>query len=645
MIQKMKKLTFLVTDKEYATFIEHLRQIGVVHVVELQAGATSAELQAALALEERYKNALKALSFAAASYEKALKEGDPEAASLSSELSSSGHSQNAGDKNLAADGLAALELIERLAADETATRHAIDATQKAIAQLEPFGEFAWQEVHDLERDAHCRIDFFRCSAKSYRGEWQRDYFAQCVAEENKKTYFITFAFDGQRPDIAAEHLDLPDHELSFYRQEEQRLRQQLADIHRQQARLALEQRTIVEQGRLVNEDAISLARVQLSHEDIADGVVRLMEGWTLAEKAEDVIAALEAEGIFYEIADPAFDDKVPIEIRNDKYSSLFEPILKMYSLPNYHDLDPTEFLAPFFMLFFGLCMGDAGYGLLILAVSLWLIFKKPDLKSYGKLGAYLGATTMVVGLLTGSFFGIDLSQQDWAFLAPVKHLFVNEANYKPFGYAPMMVFSVCIGLVQVLLGMILAGAKAVKNYGWKYGVGKFAWVVFLLSVVILFGLPACGVALPLFVEYALYGIIGLAALCIMFYNNPDKNIFVNFGGGIWSVYGMATGLLGDLLSYIRLFALGLTGGVLGGVFNTLAMQANEGLADMTGIAPVGWLVMLIVLLLGHGINFGLCMISSFVHPMRLTFVEFFKNANFEGGGKAYNPFRQKAKLA
>ena len=131
----------------------------------------------------------------------------------------------------------------------------------------------------------------------------------------------------------------------------------------------------------------------------------------------------------------------------------------------------------------------------------------------------------------------------------------------------------------------------------------------------------------------------------MFYNNPDKNIFVNFGGGIWSVYGMATGLLGDLLSYIRLFALGLTGGVLGGVFNTLAMQANEGLADMTGIAPVGWLVMLIVLLLGHGINFGLCMISSFVHPMRLTFVEFFKNANFEGGGKAYNPFRQKAKLA
>ena len=99
---------------------------------------------------------------------------------------------------------------------------------------------------------------------------------------------------------------------------------------------------------------------------------------------------------------------------------------------------------------------------------------------------------------------------------------------------------------------------------------------------------------------------------------------------------MATGLLGDLLSYIRLFALGLTGGVLGGVFNTLAF-------DLTESMPLWcrWLPLLLILLLGHGMNFALCMISSFVHPMRLTFVEFFKNADFEGGGKEYSPFRIK----
>ena len=640
MIQKMKKLTFLVTDKEYAPFIEQLRQLGVVHVVELQAGATSPDLQAALALDERYKNALKALSFAAASYEKALHDGHPEAAALASELNEpkvqadSTELQTAQALDTASIGLATLELIERLATDETATRHDIDAVMKAIAQLQPFGEFSWKEVHELERDAHCRIDFFRCSSKSFRTDWQRDYFAQFVSEENKKTYFITFAFDGQMPDIAAEHLDLPEHKLSYYREEEQQLKKKLTAIHRQQAHVALEKRVDIEQAKLANEDAISLARVQLSHEDIADGVVRLMEGWTLAEKADEVCAALEAEGVYYEIADPAETDKVPIEIRNNSYSSLFEPILKMYSLPNYHDIDPTIFFAPFFMLFFGLCMGDAGYGLLIFLVSLFITLKKPDLAAYGKLGMWLGGCTMVCGLLMGSVFGIDLAKQEWAFLAPVRHYFISDSGMGPiFGYSPMMVFSVIIGLVQVLLGMVLAGAKAVKNHGWRYGLGKFAWAVAIPLAVVL----VAGVGMPSWAYYAITALIGVAALIIMFYNNPDKNLFVNFGGGVWSVYGMATGLLGDLLSYIRLFALGLTGGVLGGVFNQLAF-------DLTASLPgfVRWLPVLLILLFGHGINFGLCMISSFVHPMRLTFVEFFKNADYEGGGKPYTPFRRKA---
>jgi V/A-type H+-transporting ATPase subunit I len=99
---------------------------------------------------------------------------------------------------------------------------------------------------------------------------------------------------------------------------------------------------------------------------------------------------------------------------------------------------------------------------------------------------------------------------------------------------------------------------------------------------------------------------------------------------------MSTGLLGDLLSYIRLFALGLTGGVLGSVFNSLATDMTESMP-----AYIRWLPMILILLFGHGINFALCIISSFVHPMRLTFVEYFKNAEFEGGGKEYTPFKMK----
>jgi V/A-type H+-transporting ATPase subunit I len=204
----------------------------------------------------------------------------------------------------------------------------------------------------------------------------------------------------------------------------------------------------------------------------------------------------------------------------------------------------------------------------------------------------------------------------------------------------MMVISVIIGLIQVLLGMVLNGCKAWKNFGFGYAIGTFSWVVALLSAIALFGLPACGVPLPTAVVYALYGVIGVSVIGIFLYNNPSayKNPILgpllNIGGGVWATYGMATGLLGDLLSYIRLFALGLTGGVLGGVFNSLAY-------DMTSSLPwtIRWLPMVLILLAGHGITFALSMISAFVHPMRLTFVEFFKNADFSGGGKEYTPFK------
>jgi len=190
------------------------------------------------------------------------------------------------------------------------------------------------------------------------------------------------------------------------------------------------------------------------------------------------------------------------------------------------------------------------------------------------------------------------------------------------------------------LGMVLKGCKAWKNYGFGYAIGTFSWVLALLSLIALYGLPACGVTLPQVLQYVLMGVICISVIGIFLYNNPSayKNPvtgpLMNIGGGVWSTYNMATGLLGDLLSYIRLFALGLTGGVLGGVFNSLAL-------DLTSSMPwyVRWLPMVLILLAGHGITFALSMISAFVHPMRLTFVEFFKNADFEGGGKEYTPFK------
>lgn len=620
MIERMKKLTFLVTDKEYDGFIASLREMGVVHIQQLQQGASSQELQDAMALEQRYKAATQFVEVAAKTYEgmqvPKMIEMDTKAESV-------------------------LAKVEALQAEELRLLHDIDAVEKNIKALEPWGEFDPASLARLTAETGQKVHFFRCSNKYFKAEWADKYFATPIAEQSKSTYFITFS--EEKPDIQAEQIFLPAGTLKGFQAERKQLGEALSKTRASMLYINSQLHTTLEAGLPQAQNDIQLSRVQLSDQRVAGDALRLMIGWVRADKAEALAARLDEDKIFYEMEDPAFEDDVPVQITNDSYTRLFEPILRMYSLPNYHDIDPSLFFAPFFMLFFGLCLGDGGYGVLVLLGGLYLALKGgEDVKSYGRLGAWLGLMTTICGLLTGTVFGIDLTQQDWAILAPVKPYFLNDNGVGPiFGYSPMMVISVIIGFIQVLLGMVLKGCKAMKNYGWPYAVGSFSWVVALITAVTLYGLPACGVELPMAVQYLLMGIISISAIGIFLYNNPGSykrpaiGLLSNIGGGVWATYGMATGLLGDLLSYIRLFALGLTGGVLGGVFNSLAY-------DMTSSLPwaIRWIPMVLILLAGHGITFALSMISAFVHPMRLTFVEFFKNADFEGGGKEYKPFME-----
>ena len=621
MIEKMKKLTFLVTEKEYESFIASLRELGVVHVQQLQKGATSQELQDGMALEQRYKSALQALEIYAKTYKEMAVPQSVQESSSPIEL---------------------LQHVEDLRAEELNLLHNIDALQKNISMLEPWGDFDPASVKHLSDASAQQIHFYRCSSKFFKREWVDKYFATPINEMDKRVFFITFS--EETPDIQAEQIFLPEGTLSGYKAECKVEEEKLNAVRAELLYINANARKVLESGLIKVQNEISLSKVHLSDERVAGDVLRLMIGWVRADKTEALVEYLEKDKIYYEMEDPAYEDDVPVQITNGGYTSLFEPILRMYSLPNYHDIDPSLFFAPFFMLFFGLCLGDGGYGLLVFLGGAYLAWKgSEDVKSYGRLGIWLGLMTMICGLLMGTVFGIDLTKQDWAFLAPIKPYFINDNGIGPiFGYSPMMVFSVIIGLVQVLLGMVLKACKAWKNYGFGYAIGTFSWVLALLSAIALFGLPACGIDLSQVVKYVLMGVIGISVIGIFLYNNPSayKNPvtgpLLNIGGGVWATYNMATGLLGDLLSYIRLFALGLTGGVLGGVFNMLAY-------DLTASMPwfVRWIPMVLILLAGHGITFALSMISAFVHPMRLTFVEFFKNANFEGGGKEYTPFQVK----
>ena len=381
---------------------------------------------------------------------------------------------------------------------------------------------------------------------------------------------------------------------------------------------------------LLLQDKYQMSNAFLQATGEADDKVMLLEGWIPNKIVPEVRQELDQLPCYYAEQEILDEDKIPIKLQNNRFSRLFEPITRMYSLPNYSELDSTPLFAPFFMLFFSLCFGDAGYGLVIFLLA--TIFKRKvkgqSTKDICSLAQWLGGTTVVVGSLLGTVFGMVMPwANDGSVLGSVRNdYFLNQDN--------LMLLSVVLGIIQILFAKTMAAVKIQKQRGLKYALSSYAWVIVIFALIMAVALPMAATGIPSYVTNIFYGLAIAAGLVVVFYNSPGKNIFLNIGSSLWASYNTASGLLGDTLSYIRLFAIGLTSGVLGGVFNNLAVSMSEGL-------PIGlnWLVMVFILLFGHGLNFGLAIISSLVHPLRLTFVEYYKNSEFEGGGKPYTPFK------
>ena len=581
----MKKYTFLVFHRDYDAFLTQLRDLGVVHITEKAAGLIENDetLQAALLHEDELRRLL---------------------------------AQSAPD-----------QLIQERAAVE----ERIAAAQEAAQQAAVWGEFDAKRIDQIKQAGYT-LRCFACPTSNFKEEW-----GIAVNNIGGKTYFVQVSLPSEPAadltETSAAEIALPEKSEAQWLQEVEHLNGLLAAAN---ARIEAWQKANIEdiKRQLVEaRQQIDWQRVQLSTDKLADGALCLIEGFCPIEKEPALNEMLTSAQVYYEEADPTKEDKTPIELKNNFFTRLFEPITRLYSLPNYAELDPTPFFAPFFMLFFGLCLGDGGYGLLILLAGIAVILKAPKLKEWGWLGVFMGVTTMVVGILTGMFFGINL--EEVAVLAPVKQYFITETNATVHvmggSYHPMMVFAILIGIFQILFAMGFKVVKITLRDGFKYAAYDCAWLVALVTLIVWAALAGSLSTVGL---YTIYGILGLCALFILFYSNPDRKILVlNIGGGLWGTYNMVSGLLGDVLSYIRLFALGLAGGILGNVFNALALQAGGALPGW-----IGWLPTLLILVFGHTLNFALCLISSVVHPMRLTFVEFYKNAGFEGGGKEYKPF-------
>lgn len=602
MIVKMNKYAYMVYHKEYETFLSSLRSLGVVHIRETQP-AMSDELLMQIMNERKSLNSLLRFMKGLAADREV-----PAVAEISEE-----------------EGRNVVSSIEKLRESKQALQTRLAALEKDADYMSIWGEFSYETIA-LLKEAGYEITFFTCPTSRYEPVWGEQYNAFLVNSFQSVSYFVTVTHPGTQIDIDAERAKMPEFDKKELTSMISQVKAEIEAVDDKLQNMAPESVAKLQAYDRLLQDKFNMKNAWVQTDKVADDKLMLLEGWVPAENAKPMEEELAKQGYYFLQMEIEAEDKVPIKLRNNAFSRLYEPITKMFSLPNYSELDPTPLFAPFFMLFFGLCFGDGGYGLLV--VLLCTILKKKmseEVRPYLSLFQYLGGAAVLVGLCTGSVFGVALAEVPA--LSKVKDYFVSSDN--------LMTFSIVIGLVQIIFGKAVAAYKTKIQKGTKYSIAPFAWVFVILSLALALGLPMLNVQIPAAIATVCYVIAAVGLVVAYLYNSPGKNIFLNFGTGLWNTYNMASGLLGDTLSYIRLFAIGLTGSILGGVFNTLAVSMTDG---MNIVARV--IVMAIILLLGHAINIALCTISSLVHPLRLIFVEYYKNAEFEGGGKAYEPFKK-----
>jgi len=351
----------------------------------------------------------------------------------------------------------------------------------------------------------------------------------------------------------------------------------------------------------------------------------ILEGWVRRKdlgQLEKTVGTFDASSMT--TVEPGEDEEIPVEIENNKAIRPFEVITRLYGMPMHFEVDPTVFLAPFFALFFGLCLTDAGYGVVLMVLSIWLIKKMQGDKKLLWMLVVCSAGTVLAGALTGGWFG-DAVQQFIPSLGPVRDKMIWFDPIKK----PMMFFnlSLILGYIHIMTGLIIAFVHNLKRGKIIAAIfDQLTWLVMLNSVAILIfvgGKPGrvCGYV-------ALF-----PAVMILLFSEREGGWGGRLGMGLYNLFS-AIFYMGDVLSYLRLMALGM---VTGG----LAMAINV-IAKLISPIPfgIGIVLAILVFVCGHSVNLGLNALGAFVHTLRLQYAEFFPKF-LVGGGKLFEPLAKR----
>lgn len=351
-----------------------------------------------------------------------------------------------------------------------------------------------------------------------------------------------------------------------------------------------------------------------------------LEGWVEEAREEEVREGLNWLGQRLDVSfrPPQEGEAPPTALRNRPHVKPAENLIHLFGIPSHEETDPTPFVSPFFILFFGMCIGDVGYGL-VLALGFWLAMKKLDLsdqtKSFLRLFMYCGIAAIAVGVLIRGYFGIDGDSLP-AFL---KFPGTMDILKNPI---PIMLICSALGLIHISVGVAIEMYDNMRrNSLWLGFCEQGTTLLLWLGLAVL--AAGAGMKVPTVQTLGLYVLAAGAAGVVFLSNVSSKSVAGKFFGGLFNLYGLFSGTIGDVASYLRLYALGMATLAIGSVVNLMAGM-------VLGVPVLGVVLLLIVLLGGHAFNIAINFLSAFVHPLRLQYVEFFGKF-YDDGGEPFAP--------
>ena len=649
-IVKMKKLRLLAVRDRKEELLKELMRCGCVEITELEPKLAGTEAEGLVRPESSELSALKSRHSSLVHAVELLDRYAPKKTKLLSAKPELEGRVLLDDTGLAgalriAEALEGYDArIKRISAEESRQRSLIESLQPWLTLDLPLNFEGTERCSVLTGSIPARFPLDTVRAAIEAVDTEAELFS--IHEEKKTNYVLLVCMKGQLPAMqdalrpfgftASALSGLTGTARECQLNAEQSLKELAAEkencvryivddaVHRDELKLAADRMNV----------KISLAEAEECMCG-TDSVVVLL-GWLPAEREEELGQLFDRFGCAWEAEEPAEDEypEVPVSLKNNKFSDSMNMVTNMYSLPAYGTVDPNPLMAPFFILFYGLMMADMGYGILMILAALIAMKRiKPraGTLSFCRLLLYGGISTFVMGALTGSFFGnapeiiAGMMGRDWPGL-PSLFSPVRDSTLVLYG-------SMVLGMIHLNTGMAVN-----FHQRWKHGDKTGAileegaqWVILLGGIVFL-------VQMLVLKENAMLrnvglGIIGLGVVMLLIGSTRGATGFGKITAPFSCIYSTLTGWFGDVLSYSRIMALMLAGGVVAQVFNTIAaMPSANGVTVFSGI------IFIVIFLIGHALNFGLNLLGCFVHDLRLQCLEFFGKF-YHDGGKPFEPLR------